>query len=63
MNSERPKIKVPLQTIDIVIELASITILLLMWIHIILEYSGLPETIPSHFNGAGEADGMLVFLF
>ena len=54
MNSERPKIKIPFQSIDFVIELASITILSLMWVHLILEFGNLPDSIPSHFNAAGE---------
>lgn len=56
MNSERPKIKIPFQNIDLVIELASIAVLLLMWIHLIMNYSGLPETVAFHFNGAGQPD-------
>lgn len=57
MNSDRPKIKIPIQTIDLVIELASLAVLLLMWIHLIMNYSSLPETVASHFNGAGQPDG------
>ena len=56
MKSDRPKLKVPFQTIDIVIELASIAVLVLMWIHLIMEYSSLPETIASHFNASGKPD-------
>ena len=56
MNTKRPKLKVPFQNIDIVIELASITILLLMWMHLIMDYSNLPEIIPSHFNAKGQPD-------
>ncbi|WP_296314368.1 DUF1648 domain-containing protein [Winogradskyella sp. UBA3174] len=67
MNAERPKLKIPFQTIDIVIELASITVLILMWIHLILEFANLPDSVPSHFNAAGEPDnysgkGFLWFL-
>ena len=54
--SKRPKIKVPYQSIDILLELLSITILLLMFGYTIFEYSSLPETIPTHFNAKGEAD-------
>ncbi|WP_296382064.1 DUF1648 domain-containing protein [Winogradskyella sp.] len=56
MKTNRPILKVPFQTIDIVIELASITILILMWIHLIIEYGNLPESVTSHFNGAGQPD-------
>ncbi|BAO76692.1 DUF1648 domain-containing protein [Winogradskyella sp. PG-2] len=56
MKSDRPKIQVPFQTVDVVIELASIAVLLLMWIHLLMEYSGLPESIAVHFNAAGQPD-------
>lgn len=56
MKTERPKLNVPIETIDIVIELASIALLLLMWGHLTVEYFDLPETIPSHFNAKGEPD-------
>ena len=67
MNAERPKIKIPFQTVDVVFELASIAVLILMWIHLSLEFSALPETVPSHFNAAGEPNnfshkGFLWFL-
>jgi uncharacterized membrane protein len=57
MNNGRPKIKVPFEGIDIILELTSITIIILMWLYLIIEYPGLPETIATHFNGKGEADG------
>jgi len=63
MNTERPKLKLPFQSIDIVIELASITVLLLMWVHLILEFGNLPDSIPSHFNAAGEPDNYSNKLF
>jgi uncharacterized membrane protein len=56
MSTNRPKLKVQLQTVDIAIELASIALLLLMWLHAITEYSNLPDTIATHFNGSGKAD-------
>ena len=54
--SKRPKIKVPYQSIDILLELLSITVLLLLFGYTIFEYTSLPETIPTHFNAKGEAD-------
>jgi len=57
MANERPRISIPLTTPDIVVELASIAILILMLIHTIIEYPNLPDTIASHFNAKGKADG------
>ncbi|WP_353778147.1 DUF1648 domain-containing protein [Winogradskyella sp. 3972H.M.0a.05] len=55
--SNRPKIKVPLENFDYIIELISITLLVLTWYYVISQYADLPETIASHFNAEGEADG------
>ena len=56
MANDRPKIKIPFETIDIVIELASIAALLLMWIQLLLNYNDLPGKVASHFNAAGNPD-------
>lgn len=57
MNTERPKIKVPFETIDIIIDCLSVTCILFMWGYLVVEYGTLDEIIPSHFNGKGEVDG------
>lgn len=57
MKNGRPRIEVPLQAIDIVTELISITILILMWCYCVINYIDLPDTIATHFNGSGEPDG------
>ncbi|MEN8886332.1 MAG: DUF1648 domain-containing protein [Winogradskyella sp.] len=67
MAAERPKLKIPFKTVDICIEIASIMVLLLMWFHLILAFGNLPDTVPSHFNAAGQPDnysgkGFLWFL-
>lgn len=54
--SNRPKIKVPFEPIDIIVEVLSMTFLLVMLIYTIMEYKGLPDTIPTHFNAQGVAD-------
>jgi len=53
----RPKIKLELATTDKVFEGIGWVALLAIWILIISSYSNLPETIPTHFNGSGKADG------
>lgn len=57
MNTSRPKIKVPFEPIDIIIDLISVTLLILITAYTFLEYNNLPQTIPTHFNGEGIADG------
>ncbi len=57
MKTNRPKIQVPLQGLDIILDMLSLTLLLLMIIFTIMSYSELPETIPSHFDSNGNVDG------
>ena len=57
MKTDRPKIKVPYQQIDTILELVSATILIFIIAYTIISYSELPETIATHFNAKGEADG------
>ncbi|WP_299339371.1 DUF1648 domain-containing protein [uncultured Psychroserpens sp.] len=57
MKTNRPRIAVPLEPMDIVVDLLSVTLLVLMIIYTLISYSELPEIIPSHFNGKGEVDG------
>ena len=57
METERPKITpIPTST-DKLVEALGWLILLALWGWTITHYSSLPETIPTHFNAAGEADG------
>ena len=57
MKTNRPRIAVPFEPMDVVIDLISVSILVLMIIYTSVSYSELPEIIPSHFNGKGEVDG------
>ncbi len=56
MEEERPKIKLIPTTADKLMELLGWLILLALWTLTICHYSTLPETIPTHYNAAGEAD-------
>ncbi|MEM6685979.1 MAG: DUF1648 domain-containing protein [Bacteroidota bacterium] len=58
MYSNRPKIKVPLEPIDTVIEASTGAILIALWVYVIISYASLPEIMPTHFNIKGEVDGM-----
>jgi uncharacterized membrane protein len=57
MKTGRPKIKVPLEGLDIVLDILAATLLILLIAYTIISYSELPDTIPSHFNAKGEIDG------
>ncbi|WP_298761778.1 DUF1648 domain-containing protein [uncultured Psychroserpens sp.] len=57
MSNNRPRIKVPYEPLDIVVDLTSVTLLLLMIVYTIMSYSELPDIIPSHLNVKGEVDG------
>ena len=57
METERPKITpIPTST-DKLVDLLGWIVLLAIWGWTFSHYSTLPETIPTHFNAAGEADG------
>ena len=57
METERPKITPIPTTGDKLVELFGWLILIALWAITIINYSSLPDTIPTHFNAAGEADG------
>lgn len=52
----RPRIHVPYEQADLLVELLNITLLILIWGYTVVSYMDLPETIPVHFNAKGEAD-------
>ena len=54
---ERPKLKIQLSPMDQVFELLGWGVLLALWVWTGTSYSSLPDSIPTHFNAAGEADG------
>jgi uncharacterized membrane protein len=54
---ERPKLKIQLTSTDQIFELLGWGVLLALWIWTGTSYSSLPDSIPTHFNAAGEADG------
>ena len=52
--SNQPKLN--LTTADRVIEVVGLICLIQIWIFTLSNYYSLPETIPIHYNGAGEVD-------
>ena len=41
---------------DLIIEIAGLAAVLAIWISMALTYSGLPDSIPVHYNGLGQVD-------
>lgn len=56
-NTERPKIKPPLQSFDVVFEIAALLGLAALWWLAASNYNQLPERIPTHFGFDGNPDG------
>jgi len=55
--SERPRIKIEPSDADKLIDIVCITILAAAFVYISLNYSALPDRIPTHFDGSGKPDG------
>ena len=53
----RPKINMELTKADKILEIIGLILLIAVWCITIIYYTKLPEVIPIHFNGKGEADG------
>lgn len=54
---ERPKIKLNFTATDRIVEIAGWVLMTGIWALTITNYSNLSETIPIHYNLAGQADG------
>ncbi len=57
MYANRPKIKIPLENIDLILELATLAILIILWSYVVMSYVSLPEIVPTHFNANREVNG------
>ena len=56
MRIDRPKIKVPYEPLDLVIDIINVCLLLFLWLYPVMVYGQLNDTIPTHLNAQGEAD-------
>lgn len=54
---KRPQADIPLTSIDMAAEIAGWVLLIAVWLLTMTSYGSLPDTIPTHFNAAGEVDG------
>jgi uncharacterized membrane protein len=57
MMEERPKLKVIASASDHLFDILGWLALIATWCLTIFNYKGLPEIIPTHFNGSGQIDG------
>lgn len=55
---ERPKIKLELTSADKTIEIFGWLLVIAVWALTITNYAILPDTIPTHYNAAGQANGI-----
>lgn len=53
----RPKLKLPMSRLEIVLIIISIIAIFITWVYLIVSYDKLPETIVTHFGAAGKPDG------
>lgn len=56
MNN-RPKIKLKQTKTDILVEVFGWVSLVAFWAFVLINYADLPDTIPTHFDYAGQVDG------
>ncbi|HMM10759.1 MAG TPA: DUF1648 domain-containing protein [Bacteroidales bacterium] len=57
MAAKRPKLIIPPEKFDKILEVAAVVLLFVLWVYTFAVWSVLPETIPVHFNVKGQADG------
>jgi uncharacterized membrane protein len=57
LKNNRPKINVPLEPLDNIVDLISATVLTMIVVYTAINFSDLSDTIPTHFNASGEPDG------
>ena len=55
--TNRPKLHLPLKTIDKILEGTSFLFLLLLWTLTLYTFQNSPNIVPTHFNGSGDVDG------
>jgi len=56
MFEKRPKITIPKNSTDLWIDRFSFLLFFIIWLSVFVYYPDLPDEIPTHFNGRGQAD-------
>lgn len=57
MYANRPRIKVALEPMDMILESITAALLVILWVYALISYTSLPEIVPTHVNLTGEVDG------
>jgi uncharacterized membrane protein len=57
MGDKKPWLFIPKTTLEKVLDLLGNVLLLMGIINLIIEWAYIPDTVPTHFNAGGEADG------
>ncbi|MBH0161922.1 DUF1648 domain-containing protein [Fictibacillus sp. 26RED30] len=57
MYEGRPKLKIQRTWFENFLDIASITLLVIGTVSLISQWAAIPDTVPTHFNAAGEPDG------
>jgi len=53
----RPKIKVSLKPVDVILEAVCISVFIALCVYLIFSWNKLPNIVPTHFGVSGKADG------
>jgi len=56
MYANRPRVKVPLEPIDVILETTTAAILIGLLVYVFISYTSLPEIVPTHINFNGEVN-------
>lgn len=54
---QRPVIRIPRSALELWLEVVNIVVIVGTLVYLLIRWRDLPSTIPTHFNGSGEADG------
>ena len=55
--SSRPRIKLVPEPLDRLLDVGGIALLCMLWVMVYFSYQNMPDTIATHFDGGGNADG------
>lgn len=57
IESKRPKLHIPMSKLEILLEIISVSAVILTWVYLIISWGKMPSIIPTHFNALGQVNG------